>query len=227
MAYEGIHEAKTHLYRLVERAAARSRRDSSADGRSTWSCSPDTRTPTTDLKPQPTKSPTSVSLHHIDSASAPGKIRTCDLSLRRRALYPLSYGRGQAQSIARPRPWLWAEGTRYNPTFGTAVSQCRGGWLTMSSKRLRKPKDSAPARKTGLRPRNGTLPSERRLVARPSTGVGTHEAAHRHERWVQQRALRSQRPRQRCPKRPVRSPASNLPRPRAPSRPLLRSSRNI
>ena len=26
--------------------------------------------------------------------SAPGKIRTCDLSLRRRALYPLSYGRG-------------------------------------------------------------------------------------------------------------------------------------
>jgi hypothetical protein len=25
--------------------------------------------------------------------SAPGKIRTCDLSLRRRALYPLSYGR--------------------------------------------------------------------------------------------------------------------------------------
>jgi hypothetical protein len=25
---------------------------------------------------------------------APGKIRTCDLSLRRRALYPLSYGRG-------------------------------------------------------------------------------------------------------------------------------------
>src|SRR5271168_4286128 len=28
-----------------------------------------------------------------DTQSAPGKIRTCDLSLRRRALYPLSYGR--------------------------------------------------------------------------------------------------------------------------------------
>ncbi len=27
--------------------------------------------------------------------NAPGKIRTCDLSLRRRALYPLSYGRGR------------------------------------------------------------------------------------------------------------------------------------
>jgi TrwC relaxase len=28
--------------------------------------------------------------------SAPGRIRTCDLSLRRRALYPLSYGRWTA-----------------------------------------------------------------------------------------------------------------------------------
>ena len=30
-----------------------------------------------------------------ESPYAPGKIRTCDLSLRRRALYPLSYGREQ------------------------------------------------------------------------------------------------------------------------------------
>jgi hypothetical protein len=30
----------------------------------------------------------------VENLSAPGKIRTCDLSLRRRALYPLSYGRG-------------------------------------------------------------------------------------------------------------------------------------
>src|ERR1700709_957970 len=30
--------------------------------------------------------------------SAPGKIRTCDLSLRRRALYPLSYGRLRLQT---------------------------------------------------------------------------------------------------------------------------------
>ena len=29
------------------------------------------------------------------SEHAPGKIRTCDLSLRRRALYPLSYGRNE------------------------------------------------------------------------------------------------------------------------------------
>jgi hypothetical protein len=28
--------------------------------------------------------------------SAPGRIRTCDLALRRRALYPLSYGRWQS-----------------------------------------------------------------------------------------------------------------------------------
>jgi hypothetical protein len=30
----------------------------------------------------------------VESPSAPGPIRTADLSLRRRALYPLSYGRG-------------------------------------------------------------------------------------------------------------------------------------
>jgi hypothetical protein len=29
------------------------------------------------------------------AGSAPGKIRTCDLCLRRAALYPLSYGRGE------------------------------------------------------------------------------------------------------------------------------------
>src|SRR6185312_14257206 len=34
-----------------------------------------------------------------ESSSAPGKIRTCDLSLRRRALYPLSYGRGSVECI--------------------------------------------------------------------------------------------------------------------------------
>jgi hypothetical protein len=28
---------------------------------------------------------------------APGRIRTCGLALRRRALYPLSYGRGNGQ----------------------------------------------------------------------------------------------------------------------------------
>ena len=32
-----------------------------------------------------------------DHGSAPGKIRTCDLCLRRAALYPLSYGRGEGE----------------------------------------------------------------------------------------------------------------------------------
>ena len=32
-----------------------------------------------------------------DSGSAPGTIRTCDLCLRRAALYPLSYGRGEGE----------------------------------------------------------------------------------------------------------------------------------
>jgi hypothetical protein len=34
-----------------------------------------------------------IQLQQRHSNHAPGKIRTCDLSLRRRALYPLSYGR--------------------------------------------------------------------------------------------------------------------------------------
>jgi hypothetical protein len=35
---------------------------------------------------------------------APGKIRTCDLSLRRRALYPLSYGRKDVGEAIIPHP---------------------------------------------------------------------------------------------------------------------------
>jgi uncharacterized protein len=35
--------------------------------------------------------------------SAPGTIRTCDLSLRRRTLYPLSYGRGVFRGTSRNR----------------------------------------------------------------------------------------------------------------------------
>src|SRR2546423_5677440 len=37
-----------------------------------------------------------------DDCHAPGRIRTCDLALRRRALYPLSYGRGEG--LVYP-PW--------------------------------------------------------------------------------------------------------------------------
>ena len=40
--------------------------------------------------------------HHTsgaDTSDAPGRIRTCDLALRRRALYPLSYGRRETASV--------------------------------------------------------------------------------------------------------------------------------
>ena len=40
------------------------------------------------------------------TCDAPGKIRTCDLCLRRAALYPLSYGRG-GPSVAAPRRRQW------------------------------------------------------------------------------------------------------------------------
>ena len=38
----------------------------------------------------------------LEQIGAPGRIRTSDLSLRRRALYPLSYGRGQAPVYCPP-----------------------------------------------------------------------------------------------------------------------------
>src|SRR5215468_10146115 len=37
--------------------------------------------------------------------NAPGRNRTCDLALRRRALYPLSYGRRGRPSLASARRW--------------------------------------------------------------------------------------------------------------------------
>jgi hypothetical protein len=37
----------------------------------------------------------------LAAEDAPGRNRTCDLALRRRALYPLSYGRSRPQSSVR------------------------------------------------------------------------------------------------------------------------------
>ena len=37
--------------------------------------------------------------HSRGAVHAPGRNRTCDLALRRRALYPLSYGRGETASV--------------------------------------------------------------------------------------------------------------------------------
>ena len=59
-------------------------------------------------------SPTAPSLRA--ARNAPGKIRTCDLCLRRAALYPLSYGRGE-RSVA---------GTLCQPVASsTAAQPCR------------------------------------------------------------------------------------------------------
>jgi hypothetical protein len=41
--------------------------------------------------------------HRQASQNAPGRIRTCGLALRRRALYPLSYGRGERPVYPRRR----------------------------------------------------------------------------------------------------------------------------
>ena len=40
------------------------------------------------------------------AGSAPGRNRTCDLALRRRALYPLSYRRGALSLALRVMPLL-------------------------------------------------------------------------------------------------------------------------
>ncbi len=50
--------------------------------------------------------PAAIACSHL--CDAPGRNRTCDLALRRRALYPLSYGRGEAASLAS-EPWSGAE----------------------------------------------------------------------------------------------------------------------
>ena len=43
--------------------------------------------------------PASLTQARIERRSAPGMIRTCDLCLRRAALYPLSYGRPEAAPV--------------------------------------------------------------------------------------------------------------------------------
>ena len=48
---------------------------------------------------------------------APGTIRTCDLCLRRAALYPLSYGRGESQCSGVPSGGLSYEAGSSAPTM--------------------------------------------------------------------------------------------------------------
>ena len=53
-----------------------------------------------DSRRQPLRMMKEENLGHVgrqrNVSSAPGRNRTCDLALRRRALYPLSYGRGES-----------------------------------------------------------------------------------------------------------------------------------
>ena len=42
---------------------------------------------------------------HFQANRAPGRTRTCDLPLRRRELYPLSYGGSNLPLIAAHSPW--------------------------------------------------------------------------------------------------------------------------
>ncbi len=54
-------------------------------------------------------------------SGAPGMIRTCDLCLRRAALYPLSYGRSGLQCSRAGQPFFPPKGAAW-PTFRTRLS---------------------------------------------------------------------------------------------------------
>lgn len=64
---------------------------------------------------------------HFDNVGAPGRIRTFDLALRRRALYPLSYeGTGADCSTGRPAATRRTRRCRRPPPDGPAqTSRCR------------------------------------------------------------------------------------------------------
>ncbi len=79
-------------------------------------------------------------LHQRHPASAPGKIRTCDLSLRRRALYPLSYGRqGRlADGGVSEQPTRWEPpipGRRYRCPMDLSLFFAGTGGSVPSSRR--------------------------------------------------------------------------------------------
>ena len=62
---------------------------------------------------------------------APGKIRTCDLSLRRRALYPLSYGRRRRRCDPRPllgRAYRHARAAGWAPSRRCRRRRSTGPW---------------------------------------------------------------------------------------------------
>ena len=63
--------------------------------------------------------------------SAPGKIRTCDLPLRRRALYPLSYGRAGAAS--REGNVCSRQPTRWRAAHPRAVALPLPPWISRCS----------------------------------------------------------------------------------------------
>ena len=105
----------------------------------------------------------------VQAAHAPGRNRTCDLALRRRALYPLSYRRGVSKSS--PGQWSPKLPLRSEGAFALAAAGA-ARWSTSSR---RKP---LPALATGfvpweLRGRDGSRSSRwqhvqhRRLGARP------------------------------------------------------------
>jgi hypothetical protein len=55
----------------------------------------------------------------VAEGGSPDRTRTCDLSLRRQALYPLSYGRGLAAALAGDRR-LAVQAFPGNPLVGVA-----------------------------------------------------------------------------------------------------------
>ena len=94
------------------------------------------RDPGSDRRSYPRSSASAV------ETGAPGRSRTCDLSLRRRLLYPLSYWGGCGETGGHPATRAAADTWRYRPVMAIICSDTRNLARTSAYPRARSPSSS-------------------------------------------------------------------------------------
>ena len=107
--------------------------------------------------------------------NAPGKIRTCDLCLRRAALYPLSYGRGEGKSSCATDASPERAATRVAGHLAPDVAEREHGIAVASRRsspgRPPSPRASARRRTRAARPRRARARAASGSRARGSAGA--------------------------------------------------------
>ena len=165
------------------------------------------------------------------NGDAPGKIRTCDLCLRRAALYPLSYGRGGVKCSRASAPPIRssassgdlspdvAEGTAGDGARHASDRPCRRRRSVARARRLDLEHPEPPVRVTAV------VEARDRLLARVTAlrerDVGLVETGLGGEN----RSRRAPCPRQALPPRSAAARARRPERPRVPARPSSRRPR--